>query len=79
MIPKKNGRRPVLDMDAEKTGDHDNNDDHADDVEDVHCISPIEAAIGRPRRKLTVSTRATITAAIVSVPALQPVVRDHGR
>ena len=32
----------VLDMYSEKAGDHDDNHDYADDVENIHCLAPIE-------------------------------------
>ena len=38
--PEHPGR--VLDVHAEKAGHHNDNHDHADDVENIHCLAPIE-------------------------------------
>jgi len=33
--------KTILDMHPEKACDHNDNDDYADDVENIHCLAPI--------------------------------------
>jgi hypothetical protein len=71
-------RRPFLDMDAEKTCDHDYHDHHADDVEDIHCISPKLWRHWPPAKGTDrFSFRLAITATIVNERGSGPDIAAH--